>query len=185
MNPSAPDALRWSLAADRDEIREVIYRYCRGIDRLQLELVRSCYHPDGTDDHGDYRGGVDGFIDHVASVLPTWEHTSHFLGNLLIELDGDRARAETYGVAYHRRAARGDRPALDFVAGIRYVDDFERRDGEWRIAARVCLVDWTRTDDVGSRGWVRPEHYTQPHRGSDDPVFSDRLPVRRGGTGAA
>ena len=166
---------RLSRAIDREEIREVIYRYCRGIDRLQYDLVRSCYHPDGTDDHGDYRGGVDGFIDYITAGLGYWERTMHFVGNVLIEPDGDMARAESYAVTYHRQAPRGDKPALDFVGGVRYVDDFERRHGEWKILTRVCLVDWTRTDPVSSKGWRRPEDYTQPHRDRTDPVFAHRL----------
>ena len=41
-------------------ILSVLKRYCRGIDRLDEELVRSCYHEDSTDDHGVYKGkGVD------------------------------------------------------------------------------------------------------------------------------
>ncbi len=31
----------------------------------------------------------------------------------------------------------------DDVLGGRYIDRFERRDGEWRIARRVLLLDWT------------------------------------------
>ena len=167
--------VKFQQMLDRDEILQVIYRYCRGIDRLQMDLVRSCYHPDGTDDHGDYRGGIDGFIDYLRGALAVWEHTNHFVGNVLIEPQGEVVRAESYAVAYHRRAAQGDKPARDFVAGIRYVDDFERRDGEWRIAARVCLVDWTRTDPVAPDGWTRPETFTQPRRDRTDPVFAPNL----------
>ena len=120
---------RLTRLADHDDIRQVIYRYCRGIDRRQFDLVRDCYHEDGTDDHGNYRGGIDGFIEFVTKELAVWELTTHFIGNLLIECDGDgdSARAESYAVATHRLAARVDRPAKDFVAGVRYVDDFERR----------------------------------------------------------
>ncbi len=160
----------------REQIRDVIYRYCRGIDRVQLDLVRACYHTDATDDHGDYRGGIDGFIPYLTTALAVWEHTTHFIGNVLIELTApDYARVESYAVAYHRRAARGESPALDVTAWIRYVDDFERRTGVWRIATRVCLSDWTRTDAVPTRGWVRPASYTQPRRDGGDPVFAERF----------
>ena len=74
-----------------------------------------------------------------------------------------------------REGAGGDRPALDFAAGVRYVDDFERRNGEWKIFTGVRLVDWTRTDPVSPKGWRRPDSYTQPPRGADDPVFSNCL----------
>lgn len=168
-------AQRLSKAADHEEIRQVVYRYCRGIDRRKFELVRNCYHPDGTDDHGDYRGGIDGFIDYVTKGLSIWQTTTHFIGNVGIESTGDSARVESYGVATHRRGVTGERPALDFVAGIRYVDDFERRNGIWLIATRVCLIDWTRTDLVEGKGWTRPLEYTQPSPDGNDPVFAPSL----------
>lgn len=161
---------------DHQEIADVCRRYCRGIDRRQFNIVRNCYHPDGTDDHGDYRGGIDGFIEHVTVETAKWERTLHFLGNILIEVEGDRARAETYALAFHRRAARADRPARDFTAAIRYIDDFERRAGEWRIFTRVCVVEWTRTDPVGAGGWIPTAAYAIGRRDEHDVVFAERLP---------
>lgn len=136
----------------RQEIADVIYRYARGIDRLDFELVRSCYHPDAYDDHGAFKGTVDEFVAAAESWLPRWTATQHFMGNMLIEVQGDVARAETYAVAYHRREdAEGD--GKDDVMGIRYVDRFECRDGDWRIAHRVVATEWRRVDPVqGARG---------------------------------
>ena len=65
----------------------------------------------------------------------------HFIGNVLVEPDGDRARAETYLVAYHHLRASTTKPERDYLVGLRYVDDFERRAGEWRIAARICVFE--------------------------------------------
>ena len=47
----------------KQEITDVVYAYARGIDRLDFELVRSCYHPDAYDDHGAFKGNVDDFIE--------------------------------------------------------------------------------------------------------------------------
>jgi hypothetical protein len=47
------------LLAER-AIHRVLTTYSRGVDRLDFESVRSCYWPDGTDDHGSFVGGVDG-----------------------------------------------------------------------------------------------------------------------------
>jgi hypothetical protein len=132
---------------DRQEIADVLLRYARGIDRFDLELVRSCYHPDAYDDHGDVKGSVDVFLAGAATFLPRFEATMHFLGNMLIELDGDVARAETYAIAYHRQLL-GDGAGRDDVSGIRYVDRFERRDGAWKIAYRVVVTEWRRVDPV-------------------------------------
>ena len=129
---------------DQQAIRDVVLRYCRGIDRLDLELVRDCYHPDATDDHGPFRGTRDEYVDWVGRVLPRFTGTMHFVGNQLVEVAGDVARAETYGVAYHHGDPPGD-PRCNFTTGFRYVDRFERRDGEWRIATRVAVREWTHT----------------------------------------
>lgn len=167
---------RLATLLDQQEITDVCLRYCRGIDRRRFDLVRSCYHPDGTDDHGDYQGGIDGFIEHVETQTARWERTMHFLGNILVEVDGDRARCESYALAFHRMAPRNDKPARDFTSAIRYVDDFERREGAWRIATRVCVVEWTRTDPVAPGGWVPSIAYTLGRRDESDVVFADRLP---------
>jgi hypothetical protein len=133
----------------RQEIADVIYRYARGIDRLDFDLVRSCYHPDAYDDHGMFQGGVEECIAFVRDFLPRYAATQHFMGNMLIEVaaEGERARAETYAVAYHRKAL-ADGSGKDDVFGIRYVDRFERRGGEWKIAHRVVATEWRRVDPV-------------------------------------
>ena len=142
----------------KQEITDVVYRYARGIDRLDFELVKSCYHPDAYDDHGAFKGSVDEFIEMCEGFLPRWTATMHFMGNVLVdEIDGDSARAETYAVAYHRREATLDTEGKDDVFGIRYVDRFEKRDDRWLIAHRVVATEWRRVDPVpaaGSRGAV-------------------------------
>ena len=100
------------LLAER-AIQRVLTSYSRGVDRYDFELVRSCYWPDGTDDHGSFVGGVDDFISFVQTSLDRFERTAHFLGNMLIDvdLDHDVARAETYALALHRYSTpTGGRP---------------------------------------------------------------------------
>ncbi len=131
--------------ADKDAIRDVLYRYCRGIDRCDEALIRSVYHPGATDDHGAFSGPAEAFAAWVVPMLRRdFAATAHTLGNVLIELDGDAAHVETYFHAFHRVARPdGDR---DFRVGGRYVDRFERRAGEWKIAARTVVFDWTRVE---------------------------------------
>lgn len=169
---TAVEPARLARLVDQQEIRDVIYRYCRGIDRCDYDLVRSCYHPDASDDHGDFRGGVDDFIAYVQQGLPRYERTMHFIGNVLIEPVGDSARAESYIVAHHHLAESRTRPERDFVAGLRYVDDFERRGGEWRIAARICVFEWSRLDPVTPGGWVPVDTAATGVRDRTDPVYA-------------
>jgi 3-phenylpropionate/cinnamic acid dioxygenase small subunit len=143
---------------DEAAIRKVLVRYARAIDRMDWDLLRTCYHPDAVDDHGLYCGDIEGFIDLLREKLALDESTTHFIGNQEIDIEGDVAFTETACVARHRRAAVGDTPASDYFGFLRYCDRFERRDGEWRIAHRVVVYEPGRVDDV--RG--EPE-YTDRH----------------------
>ncbi|MGA8371952.1 MAG: nuclear transport factor 2 family protein, partial [Acidimicrobiales bacterium] len=69
--------------------------------------------------------------------------TMHLIGNHLCELAGDTAYAETYGTAHHWGEPLED-PARNFTSAFRYVDRFERRAGDWRIAERFAVREWTR-----------------------------------------
>lgn len=155
---------------DEAEIRKVHMRYCRGIDRADFDLIRSCYHADAIDDHGEYVGGVDGFIDYCKAGLPNFLSTTHFTGNQLIEVDGDSAWAETYARAYHRVPAQDGAPMKDLVVNTRYVDRFEKRGGEWRIAHRTVVVDSDRVDLV-TENWV-PDSQLRARRDKSDPSYA-------------
>ena len=149
---------------DEQAIRRVLARYCRGIDRLDLDLVRSCYHPDATEAHGTFTGGLEEYLAWVWKVLGRYESTFHFIGNVLVEpVDDDRARCETYGMAHHRTA---DGTAVgNLVTGFRYVDRFERRDGEWRIAHRTAVTEWSSIDaDRWPLPAAMPVGRRDPHR---------------------
>lgn len=140
------DAMRRFL--DEEAIKKVHLRYCRGVDRMDFDLIRSCYHPDAIDDHGEFVGGIDAFIEYARENLPTFLSTNHCVCNQLVEVEGDIAFAEHYGIAYHRLPAAAGIKEKDWIATIRYVDRFERRDGEWRIAHRRSLVDSERIAQV-------------------------------------
>jgi hypothetical protein len=95
----------------------------------------------------------------------------HLVANQLIELDGDRARAETYGVAYHW----GDPPddhRRNFTTGFRYVDRFERRDGVWAIARRVAVREWTQRVSADQQWIIPPDRDgRRGRRDRDDAVY--------------
>src|SRR4051812_22875083 len=155
--PSERDRLFDELI-DKRSIHEVVMQLARGTDRLDAELIRSCYHPDGFDDHNTFRGDPAAFAEWVLRVLRHFAATMHFVGNPLIELEPSRdggpvtaARSETYCIAHHVFAPSDPGGERDLVLGLRYVDRFERRAGAdgalggWLIAHRVCAFDWTYT----------------------------------------
>ncbi|MFL9965056.1 nuclear transport factor 2 family protein [Paraburkholderia sediminicola] len=155
---------------DEAEIKRVHIRYCRGIDRMDWDLVRSCYHPDAIDRHGAYNGGVEGFIKWAAELLPNFECTQHFTGNQYVQVDGDVAYAEHYAQALHRTKPVDGEMAADWVVNVRYVDRMERRHGQWRIADRVVVLDSQRSDPVPAES-APLENSNVGRRDRDDPSY--------------
>jgi SnoaL-like domain len=130
---------RLGALLDRAEILDCIHRYARGMDRLDRELVRSAYHDDAIDDHGAFVGPADDFLDWAFAYHAGQSRHQHYVTNHSVEIDGDKAHAETYYVFV---GTERDPEAPLRVVGGRYVDRFERRAGRWAIAARVALVEW-------------------------------------------
>jgi hypothetical protein len=136
---------------DKQEIHEVLARYCRGLDRGDGELLRSTFHPDGTHDHNGTTQPVGQLVDGLDNPVrrKILKSVAHTFGNVLVELDGDRAACESYFLACHRIDNEG--VDWDWIVGGRYVDRFERRDGRWAIVHRTAVYDWARSDKVGER----------------------------------
>lgn len=126
---------------DREAIRECVFRYCRGIDRLDEQALRDSYWPDATDSHGAWKGSASGFIDAALPKLRESGRMIHHVGNLSIELRGTQAAVETYFLAWQRDRRPDGSEHETFLAG-RYVDRFEKRGDEWRVAERVVVYDW-------------------------------------------
>ena len=153
---------------DELEIRRTIARLCRAVDRMDMELMRSCFHPDATFGEG-HEGGVEAFIEYCRSGRAPYVSTTHFIGNQLIEIDGETAWAETYVRAAHRLPGEGGQLPKERIAHGRYVDRVEKRDGEWRIARRLMLIDSDRVDTV-TEHWI-PESQINGRRDRSDPSY--------------
>ena len=86
---------------DKDDCTELVHKLARAIDRCDAGLVETVFHPDATDDHGGYKGSARDFVPWVMEVLAGMRRTQHIIGNVLIEIDGDRAQGESYFIAHH------------------------------------------------------------------------------------
>ncbi|MDR2326591.1 MAG: nuclear transport factor 2 family protein [Acidovorax sp.] len=160
---------------DREAIRECMHRYCRGIDRQDEAALRSAYWPDAVDCHGPYRGSATGFIDWALKKLAAdGERSIHNITNMSITLAGAQAGVETYFLALQRdRDAQGVAREI-FLAG-RYVDCFEKRGGEWRIAKRTVVYDWLHHLDAPSMSEAELFGPMRQPRGglcNSDPIYT-------------
>jgi hypothetical protein len=153
--------------ADREAIRECLYRYSRGTDRCDEEMLRSAYWEDAIDDHLAFRGTREELI---AWMLPTMlngmDQTLHMIGNIYIQLDGDVANVESYFYGIHR--IRSENGPWDTIGAGRYLDRFEKRNDEWRIAKRVVMTDWFR-DYPDSADWEKGPFGMQVEPGKRHP----------------
>jgi ketosteroid isomerase-like protein len=157
---------------DREAIRDCLYRYSRGIDRIDEEALRSCYWPDASCRHGAHEGSGAEFVEFALEGRRSAGRAIHMIGNILIELRGDVAAVESYFRTTLEGRGPDGRPQETLLAG-RYVDRFERRAAEWRVAARTVVYDWVRQlplpapmaqDSFGSR---LPTGACKPY----DPVY--------------
>jgi ketosteroid isomerase-like protein len=124
---------------DKQAITEVLHQYCRGADRCDEELMMSCYHPDATDQHNFFSGNGQEFCKHAISTLRRLRSSNHRVSNILIELNGDRAFAESYVHIVHRPVIDGK--AIELHHYGRYLDVLERRNDEWKILHRHYVQD--------------------------------------------
>jgi hypothetical protein len=157
------------LAARRD-IYDAVCNYMRGQDRLMPEVQRSAFHDDAHVDAGIFAGGPDNYVDFAQGFLADLKSSQHLIGQVHINVDGDVAHGEVYFLAYHRIVEDGE--DKDLIVAGRYIDSYENRNGDWRIAKRRELIDWARTDTAADT-FLRTE--TALHlgaRGSDD--FSNK-----------
>ncbi len=154
-----------TILFDREAIRDVIARVARGEDRRHAGLLRSAFWPNATIDFGVMSGGFDDYLDWCVPGSPAIPVTQHMLGQTIIALRGDHAKAETYVCSYHRVVIGHEE--RDTAMGGRYLDVLEKRNGEWRVASRVMLYDWDR--DLGiAADWSKglmgmpfaSDHYT-------------------------
>jgi hypothetical protein len=135
MNADLEQAMRDLL--DRQAIHQVMLRYARGLDRLDNELARSCYWDEAIEDHGQFVGTPDDFLKYADGTTLMFEAVQHGLLNHFCDLQGEEAFCETY--YQFTGVTAGEAP--NFVSTGRYVDHFRKRNGEWRIANRVTLVE--------------------------------------------
>jgi hypothetical protein len=143
----------------RAEIHHVLMSYFRHVDRLNLGLVRDLFFDDAYLNYRSYQGSIGGFVDEYLVDLPLrYARTVHFAGNVIIDLEGDAARTETYCIGHHTWNPEFRSDASFMVVWLRYLDRFERRHGEWKIARRDVVYDWVRTAHAGEWGEIAAEY---------------------------
>jgi hypothetical protein len=171
----------------KDEIIDVINTWSRAISRRDWKLLRACYHVDGLDFHGSVDTDVEGF---VAWLVDYHQHISQAIfynTNTIVEfLDADHAFVETNVLGLQRYTAAAheartqflgpDAPEVELVVQFcgRYLDTFERRDGDWRIAVRRTVYETVDGAEAAGPLPVAGGGLAVASRGADDPLWLAR-----------
>jgi hypothetical protein len=142
-----------------NRIEQVLRAYCQGVDRRDWEQVRSCYHDDAIDSHGQFTGSPDELVCWLQDNHVHVTSSMHMLTNVSIRFDEDDARlagSESYCLSLKEVSSAADDPFLGATGGVgrarrtvacRYIDTFEDRPGVgWRILARQVTFEWVRCE---------------------------------------
>jgi ketosteroid isomerase-like protein len=127
--------------ADKEAIRDLIYTYCRAVDREDVALGHSIWHGDGYADYGVgfFQGSGKDVINKTIADSRGLLSQSHQVTNCLIELNGDAAASETYISSTYRLERDGQ--LMHMAVWGRYLDSWERRDGRWGLVRRQVIFD--------------------------------------------
>ncbi len=131
---------------DREQIIEKINLYGLAVDTQRWELFDRIFTADCVADFGTSAHWTElaRFKADFAAFHAPFDATQHMMTNHQVAVDGDSAHSMTYGSwRLVRRAtanAASDGPLWD---GSGWYDDrWQRVNGDWRIAHRVCRVIW-------------------------------------------
>ncbi len=135
-------------------ITEVLYRYCRSLDRMDEDLYATVFQTDASLDYGElFLGTPDQFRVWVWKAHEGMQAHSHQITNVLAEVDleGGRAVSESYVTVCLRTKPDADGATVDIVDRGRYLDRWTRHsDGSWRIVGRRHRSDINHVVDASS-----------------------------------
>ena len=131
-------------------IVRLLHRYAHCVDRRDYDGIAACYWPDAIDEHATFCGDAVAYVAWLREVLPPISVSSHQFTNILVDTVSEHlVTSETYCLNVNVFAATDASPApRHTTALLRYLDRFECRGDEWRIAGRRVVTDWSREEHV-------------------------------------
>ena len=155
----------------RQQIYDALMRFCGGVDRLDMDLVLSAYFPNARENHGEFNGPVEEFAKWLTARHQGHVYSSsHMITNHTVKFAGGVAYSESYVLVIERKDINGA-PA-DLTATARYLDRFENRNGEWKIAQRLVVYDNSRIDPVSPALLHRKPNGVSGRQDRLDPAYS-------------
>jgi hypothetical protein len=135
-----------SETLDRLAIRDLVENWAVWRDAGDWERFRTCWHEDGVMQATWFQGGADDFIRVSREGFEKGVSILHFLGGTSVDLEGDRAIAQTKMTISQRGLVEG--VMCDVVCTGRFYDFIERRDGKWGVVLRQPIYEKDRLDPL-------------------------------------
>ena len=126
------------MASDIEQIRQLHHTYAYTFDGGDFDAFAALFehgtlHLTGVDDPATGSAAVRRLIDRCVILYDGKPATNHLMHNLVVDVDGDTARASTYVQVLQG----GPDFPLQTIATAIYHDVLHRHDGTWTFAERV------------------------------------------------
>lgn len=147
-------------------------RFCRALDRMDRDLMNSLWTDDAEVDIGAHQGDARSFSEAVTADDGRLERSFSSISNEYFDIDGDQAKGELYVINISTVVLGGEKE--DRLIGGRYLDRYQKVNGDWKIASRIFVHDWnmshptTAVWDEGLFGMIK----LRGTRDKTDPVYS-------------
>lgn len=157
---------------DKQALRELSTCFARAVDRADRELFATLWAPGAQVEHGGFAGPAAEFADYYIKADGSLERSFHSVSNEFFQVNGDRARGEIYVIAVSTWNKGGSK--TDTLIGGRYVDEYRKEDGDWKIARRTFVHEWNMSFptsavwDEGLFGMIK----LRGQRSKDDPMYT-------------
>jgi hypothetical protein len=135
----------------KQQLHELVTRYCVGVDRRDGELLSSLWVADSHIDFGVFKGTGQDFANVITTPNPVVEIMFHFTSNELFTIAGNTAEGRHYVIGM--TSVNIDGTKTQSMVGGRYLDKYARAQGVWKFTERLFVMDWNK-NDVSTENWT-------------------------------
>lgn len=154
----------------RQALHDINTRYCRGADRADAALFGSVWADGAQVDCGPFVGPAADFVRIVTAPDEVRVRSSHTISNEYFEIDGEQGRGESCVTAVSTLNIDGKQ--VDQLIGGRYLDQYKKVGGEWKIARRTFVLDWNMNMPATADAGLFAQFKQCGSRGKADPFFA-------------
>ncbi len=131
---------------DREQIRRLIEDWVIWRDSGDWDRFLTLWHPEGRMMATWFQGAAADFAEISRAGFERGVRILHVLGGTSVDVEGDRAIAQTRMAIHQRADVEG--VACDVVCTGRFYDLLERRDSQWGLVLRQPIYEKDRLDPI-------------------------------------